>query len=325
MTILQFKKIDVSENKSNSKNTISFAKDDYQFLAAFFRVNYIERRKFYVVYHPDAYLIEYAPATFRSIRSSLNYQNDDILSSLYSQDNIRKIASLSSNSGGKSGAFIFSTSDCKFIMKTITSSEKLFFLREMLKKYSQRITENHTSKMVRILGVYKAMPSKTSFILMECIMAEKDENIIFDLKGSQYNRLVPDIPDPLSPPTGKVLKDHNFSLYSTKIILPAVQREALIQSLKEDVFFLQSQKIMDYSLLLVIYLNQEIPKNRYTSISSQGFYFSIGIIDIFEQYTIKKAGEKTLKSLFSDSQTISAIDPQAYASRFLDSMENIFQ
>lgn len=325
LTILQFKKVDVSENKSNSKSTSFFAKDDYRFLAARFRVNYIEKRKFHIVYFADAYLIEYAPATFKSIRLSLNYQNDDILASLYSHDNIRKIASLSTNSGGKSGAFIFSTSDSKFIMKTITSSEKSFFLHQMLKKYSQRITENPTSKMVRILGVYKAMPSKTSFILMECVMAEQNEILIFDLKGSQYNRLVPDIPDPLSPPTGKVLKDHNFSQYSTKIILSPAQRETLIQSLKEDVFFLQSQKIMDYSLLLVIYLSQEISQNRYTSISSQGFYFSIGIIDIFQQYTMKKAGEKKLKSLFSDSQTISAVDPEAYASRFLNSMENVFQ
>lgn len=46
------------------------------------------------------------------------------------------------------------------------------------------------------------------------------------------------------------------------------------------------------------------------------YYF--GIIDILQQYTIKKAGESFFKGLFTDRDSISAVDAHKYARRFVD-------
>lgn len=46
--------------------------------------------------------------------------------------------------------------------------------------------------------------------------------------------------------------------------------------------------------------------------------FFAGIIDILQEYNLRKAGENFLKGIFMDRSTISAVDPHKYAKRFLD-------
>lgn len=269
-------------------------------------------------------MIEYCPKDFQQIRWFLKYNNSDILASLESSENFKKIAMLNSQSGGQSGAYVFSTYDNKFIIKTITRGEMEIFTQKMLKTYVFRVMENSNSKLVRILGVYKLISSKTYFMLMESIISQADESIIFDLKGSEHNRFVHHESDPLHPPIGKVLKDLNFRLYCRKLLLFHTQKLQLMKSLTEDVKVLKDLGIMDYSLLLTIYNDTEVPLNRYTLRDTNGVYFSIGIIDIFQSYNISKLSERTLKSIFHGAKEISSVDPGAYAVRFLASLSKIF-
>lgn len=46
----------------------------------------------------------------------------------------------------------------------------------------------------------------------------------------------------------------------------------------------------------------------------------LGVIDILQSYRLKKKVEHTLKSMFTDGDTVSVHRPSFYASRFLDFM-----
>ena len=50
-----------------------------------------------------------------------------------------------------------------------------------------------------------------------------------------------------------------------------------------------------------------------------------GIIDILQEYNLQKRLENRWKSLIHDGKTISAVDPAAYAERFLGFMRRVFQ
>lgn len=60
------------------------------------------------------------------------------------------------------------------------------------------------------------------------------------------------------------------------------------------------------------------------SSSSHEIYF-LGIIDILQPYNARKRLETGFKGLVYDVNTISAVDPATYATRFLHFMENIFE
>ena len=113
-------------------------------------------------------------------------------------------------------------------------------------------------------------------------------------------------------------------MYSRKLSLLHQQKGELLKSIAEDANMLKELGIMDYSLLLAIYRNAEVPLNRYTLRDTNGVYSSIGIIDIFQSYTISKLSEKTLKSILHGAKEFSSIDPPAYALRFLDFLSYSF-
>lgn len=50
----------------------------------------------------------------------------------------------------------------------------------------------------------------------------------------------------------------------------------------------------------------------------------LGIIDILQDYNMKKKVEHTYKSLQFDPMSISAIEPKIYSKRFLNFLEKVF-
>lgn len=233
--------------------------------------------------------------------------------------------SLNSQKGGKSGAFVFTTFDGKLVLKTITKYEKNTFLKEIAKKYIARVVGNANSSLARILGIFKSISSGTCFMLMECVNSDQECSVVFDIKGSDFNRFVEGVQDPGNPPCGMVLKDQNFQLYGGKIDLETFDRENVLLSIEEDVEFLRKLEIMDYSLLIVFYQKDNIWTNRYTKKLVSGGAISIGIIDICQKYTVFKAGESTFKSIFHNSKKISSMSPDDYAYRFLQYIRKIFE
>lgn len=50
----------------------------------------------------------------------------------------------------------------------------------------------------------------------------------------------------------------------------------------------------------------------------------LGIIDILQDYNLRKKIEHASKSLFLDPMAISVVEPKFYASRFIDFLEKVF-
>jgi Phosphatidylinositol-4-phosphate 5-Kinase len=191
----------------------------------------------------------------------------------------------------------------------------------MFKKYIDRIVSCPNSMLVRILGVYKIKPLNQNFIMMESLIEHKSKSIIFDLKGSRVSRLIEGVSDPLNPPLGVVLKDENFRLYKRKLYMPKATKFELIKVLKADMLFLKDLEIIDYSLFVSI---SDIKSNNQRAIKGDEKYFTLGIIDIFEVYGLKKQTEQKLKKLLNKKKEISVAPPEEYYERLFEYLEDVF-
>lgn len=276
--------------------------------------------KKYLVYSKKLSIKEYYPEKFFNLRRSLGYEH--LGPSFESDQNFNKINDLLSEAGGKSDAFIFLTHDQKFVIKTITNSERKFFLNTLFRGYMRRIINFPRSKLVRILGIYKTKPKNQSIIIMESLVTRKEESIIFDLKGSKVSRLVEGISDPSNPPFGIVLKDENFRMFGRKIDLE--KKKEVVEMLKNDILFLESAAITDYSIFVALFHSDSGGTSRCSEESSAGLKVNIGIIDIFEQFGLKKQSEQKIKSFVNKKSEISASSPSKYSARLRISLETYF-
>ena len=229
-------------------------------------------------------------------------------------------------SGGKSQSIVFLTADEKFIIKTISKAEKSLFLNILLKSYSERIINESKSKLVRIIGVFKLMPTHEYFIIMENIIPCSSNAIIFDLKGSSIGRYV-EISDPIFPIPGKVLKDDNFKNFAKRVVLDPESCCDIIKTLEDDMGILMNHNIMDYSLLLAFYEDGhgiDICNLRHT-IDNNGRLYAIGIIDIFQAYNNLKISERAIKKVLVRGPLRLSVQPaDSYFSRLVSFLRIIF-
>lgn len=259
-----------------------------------------------IIYCSDVSLIEYEAGIFTIIRKNSEMDLELLLDSLLTHENLKSLANLKSNEGGKSNSFFFSSSNDKIVIKTITTEERKVFLR-FLPNYAKRVTKHPESKLVRIFGLFQILPHNQDFIIMENVVLNRDECLIFDLKGSTVDRHVGGI-DSSNPPNGVVLKDLNFKLYGDQIRVP--KSRIIRKILKKDMNILRKNKLMDYSMLLTVY--PQAPQSRY-SISPTN---SLAIIDFFQKYTIQKSLERFWKkNVLRKSKGISVLSPERYFER----------
>lgn len=106
----------------------------------------------------DAKVYSFAPRVFRFIRAIDNISEYDIMMSVKPQLNKLQIFKSNQNQshddGGKSGSFFFFTEDKKFIIKTMTNSEKKTLLR-MLPSMTEFIMKTGGKSLIsRIYGLY---------------------------------------------------------------------------------------------------------------------------------------------------------------------------
>lgn len=223
--------------------------------------------------------------------------------------------------GGSSHAFIFTTYDDMFVIKTITSAERKLFIK-MLPKYLSRIMCHENSRLVRILGIFKLLPDNQDFLIMENIVPDKKKAMIFDLKGSLVDRKVEGTEDF---PKGVVLKDQNFIDCKMKIRLGEEQMKEILSTLEEDFELLESENIMDYSILLAVYDRNLRNDNRYC-FNSLGKSYSLGIIDILQEYNFVKISEKNIKSIYKKNRVMMSVaEPNKYFNRITGFLLNIFE
>lgn len=314
----------MNEKPSNSQSkTHFFSKRKLSRLAKELDLGIIEKSNIKLVSVTQVPIEEYFSSVFYQLR--VESLCESIYDSLINHLNYYKIINFISEKGGRSGSFVFSTFDEKFIIKTISSDEAKVFLFKLLDGYVQRIKLCPQSRLSRICGVFKVLPLKQYVIIMENILHSKDKSFIFDLKGSKVDRVVK-FDDTLCPPKGVILKDLNFQQLGYKLALSQDKFEHLIKVLSDDFYVLKEAGIMDYSVLLGVCdeFSDEEKLNRYSEKTLTGEIVSLGIIDLFQEYNLSKVSETAVKSVFNKKSEISSMNPQEYYERICRFVISIF-
>jgi len=297
-------------------------------------------------------LSTYAPKAFQEIAEIDDYFKN-FAQSLDLKDNLSNILKSGLNKAGQSGEFFFFTNDSKFIIKTISNKE-LKLLLKILPKYVDHLKQNQSSLLTRIYGLFSFKISYTRekyhFIIMnnvnncpkECIQRK------YDLKGSTVGRRTVKNKDV---PKEKLqeydtLKDLDFQKYEKHIGISQCEKTKLLETLKKDLNFLESQGLMDYSLVLYCVNKKKcshiLPDkgsdkskekssqcfgecvNMFEDPQNPGVYYKVGIIDYLTKFGWKKRFEIFFKKLIAmnPNHNISAQTPDFYAKRFLSFVED---
>ncbi len=263
---------------------------------------------------------EYAPNLFHNIRSKLGYSSrilsEYFINRAFSPSyNYSSIYTKDTNQGGRSDAFFFTNFSERFIIKSISKGERKYFIKKMLYGYYKRVLNHEDSKLSRILGVFRFDHMNTNIIILENITPYRESALLFDMKGSTYQRST--ISNPEEASRGKTMKDMDFKLLDFKLYLDPAVATALYNIIAKDVEYLNSVGVMDYSILVGIYENYYEASSRYTIFSKVNQVCNIGIIDFMQDYDIRKKAESEIKRMVSGME-ISSIEPDEYAKRFLE-------
>eukprot|EP01043_Picozoa_sp_COSAG02_P020904 COSAG02_NODE_1045_length_15004_cov_13.824220_3_plen_1075_part_00 len=202
---------------------------------------------------------------FRDIRAAFGILDHDFLGALGIRQviggllmgDLRGLSELVSE--GKSGSLFFWSHNGRFMVKTISSDER-DSLRDMLRPYKSFVASHPNTLLTKYLGLYDlAVPNANTdgstatyhlVVMANVFNTNLQIEERFDLKGSTHQRTVG--PSMRGTP-GLVHKDLDFKEMRRHI---AVSSDALAEQLRnqirQDVSFLASQGVIDYSLLLGI-------------------------------------------------------------------------
>mmetsp|Transcript_8383 Transcript_8383/g.14490 ORF Transcript_8383/g.14490 Transcript_8383/m.14490 type:complete len:203 (+) Transcript_8383:1-609(+) len=170
--------------------------------------------------------------------------------------------------------------------------------------------------MAKILGVYTVevsapyRPTVTSeVVVMENLHYGRRMSRVYDLKGSVRSRYA----DPDA--EGAVLQDENLLelMFTTPFCLSEASKLRLAWSIYNDVRFLSSQLVLDYSLLVAV------DKERGELV--------VGIIDYLTSWSNTKRAEFELKRtglLGQRGKLPTIVPPNDYADRFRDALWHYF-
>jgi 1-phosphatidylinositol-4-phosphate 5-kinase len=288
---------------------------------------------------------DYCPSTFEGIRRRFGISKEEYLSSLGFTQTKRNLffgclsALYEMSSSGRSGSFFYSSTDNRFILKTIPAAESNT-LRKILPSYYAHVVQYPNTLLTRFCGLHALVRNgvKMIFVVMQNIF----QNAVpiqdtFDLKGSTINRSTPMEQRHL----GVALKDNDFD--GRRLMINSSIREQLIAQLEADSRLLTKFNLNDYSFLLGIHKSldgplpiddpSESPSPKYSafqkeyggihSVGGEEVYF-VGIIDCLTDYGLKKMGEHISKSVLYDSKQVSCVPPQEYQRRFISYLSNVF-
>lgn len=310
---------------------------------------------------------EFAPMPFAALRKGFGISRESYIASMTQLQGGQV-------GGGKSGMLFFSSADKEYVIKTITPTEFSFF-SQIFQSYCLHMQANNaTSLLPRFFGCYiLELPDKPiiRLVVMNNIFRIPDVSIsireVYDLKGSRYKRF-------MGAGSGNgVLKDLDFcgrhggsdgqgkEIKATeggscrRLYIEPIRKVELMVHLENDVEWLATNNIMDYSLLVGIAdteegggeaeidaLRYEPPRSTRTGhlslwnvdfggvraangdLTPRREIYYMGVIDILQDYNLKKWMETQGKSLMVDSSLISAVNPRSYGQRFLKWMEMHF-
>ncbi|KAL8520964.1 hypothetical protein ACS0TY_011494 [Phlomoides rotata] len=192
-------------------------------------------------YSIDFYWKDYCPMVFRNLRELFRLNAADYMMSICGDDGLRELSS-----PGKSGSIFYLSQDDKFVIKTLKKSE-LKMLLKMLPHYYNHVQAYDNTLITKFFGVHRITlvhGRKVRFVVMgNMFFSELRIHRRYDLKGSTHGRFTNK--DEISDTS--TLKDLDLTY---EFQMDRSLHESLFRQLSLDSAFLESQQIIDYSLLL---------------------------------------------------------------------------
>jgi hypothetical protein len=269
---------------------------------------------------PDMEVKEFSPGIFKQIRDTfVDGKSEEIKKAIC--DNLLKVI----NTPGKSGATLMFSQDAerKFVIKTMKWHESKA-LRDIVKVYYNHLKNNPQTLLPQFYMHFRLHINgigKNYFMVMNNHFAGHVIRETYDLKGSLVGRKA-DEKDLLD----NIKKDLDVVESKKKFVLGPAVKDKLIRQLDLDASFLNSQQIMDYSLLIGVSASKKDCSrgiSRVWNLVDKELY-CIGIIDILQTWNFNKKAEMMIKSTYNEVHKVSSIPPQDYAKRFTEFMnENI--
>ncbi|KAL8116765.1 hypothetical protein AgCh_023067 [Apium graveolens] len=187
------------------------------------------------------YWTDYYPMVFRNLREMFKLDSADYMMSICGDDGLTELSS-----AGKSGSLFYLSHDDRFVIKTLKKSE-LKVLLKMLPSYYDNVKAHENTLLTKFFGVHQIewkAGRKIRFVVMgNMFCTELRIHRRYDLKGSYQGR-VTNKEDIKENTTFKDL-DLPYIFHMDKLL-----RESLLEQITHDCTFLESQQIIDYSLLL---------------------------------------------------------------------------
>ncbi|KAI4320618.1 hypothetical protein MLD38_034078 [Melastoma candidum] len=193
---------------------------------------------------------DYCPMVFRQLRELFQVDPADYMLAVCGNDALRELSS-----PGKSGSFFYLTQDSRFMIKTVKKSEVKVLIR-MLPSYYQHVRQHENSLVTKFFGVHCVKPTggqKTRFIVMANLFcSEYQIHRRFDLKGSSHGRTTIKTVEKIDETT--TLKDLDLDFFFR---LKKSWFQDLIIQIELDCEFLETEGIMDYSLLVGLHFRND--------------------------------------------------------------------
>ncbi|GFY89345.1 phosphatidylinositol-4-phosphate 5-kinase family protein [Actinidia rufa] len=192
-------------------------------------------------YSVDFYWKDYCPMVFRNLREMFKLDAAEYMMSICGDDGLRELSS-----PGKSGSIFYISHDDRFFIKTLRRSE-LKILLKMLPRYYDHVKEHENTLITKFFGLHRITLTggrKVRFVVMgNMFCTELCIHRRFDLKGSTHGRITNQ--DLIDESTTLKDLDLQYEFHMDKLV-----RESLFKQLNLDCTFLESQQIIDYSLLM---------------------------------------------------------------------------
>ncbi|CAH1445188.1 unnamed protein product [Lactuca virosa] len=189
----------------------------------------------------DFYWKDYSFMVFRNLRELFKLDAADYMMSICGDDGLIELSS-----PGKSGSLFYRSHDDRFVIKTLRKSE-LKVLLKMLPNYYNHVQAHDNTMITKFYGIHEITPrggKKVQFVVMgNMFYTDLRIHRHYDLKGSYYGRNT----NTYNIIEATTLKDLDLTY---KFHMDKSLRDALFKQINLDCMFLESQQIIDYSLLL---------------------------------------------------------------------------
>ncbi|RZB97596.1 Phosphatidylinositol 4-phosphate 5-kinase 8 isoform D [Glycine soja] len=187
------------------------------------------------------YWKDYCPMVFRNLREMFRLDAAEYMMSICGDSGLRDLSS-----PGKSGSIFYLSKDDRFVIKTVNKSE-LKVLLNMLPKYYRHVGDHENTLITKFFGLHQITlrgGKKVRFVVMGNVFCtELQIHRRYDLKGSSQGRYTNN--DKINCNTTLKDLDLKYEFQMDKKL-----RESLLKQISLDCKFLESQHIIDYSLLL---------------------------------------------------------------------------